>query len=129
MEREKVKQLLPLIQAYAEGKEIEMYDETEGGWVTLDSPRFDYEPETYRVKPEYKYRSFSGDDECWDEMRRHEPLGWVTVDGMRECILSVDPDGVMVGDFEDGNHFFVYMAALDSLKFIDGKPFGVKKED
>lgn len=129
MEREKVKQLLPLIQAFAEGKEIQVYDKTEGVWLTLDSPRFDFEPEEYRVKPEYKYRPFLGDDECWDEMRRHEPFGWVTVDGMRECILSVDPDGVMVGDLEDGHRFFVYMAALDSCTFADGKPFGVKKED
>lgn len=49
MNRERAKELLPIIQAFAEGKEIQYFDD-ELGWITEDPEWHDcFE---YRIKPE-----------------------------------------------------------------------------
>lgn len=52
MNREQAKQLLPIIQAFADGKDIQflLVDESEE-WRTIDEPSFD-SCITYRIKPE-----------------------------------------------------------------------------
>lgn len=50
MTREQCKALLPIMQAYAEGKTIQTcYDNR---WEDCCHPRFDDKPERYRIKPE-----------------------------------------------------------------------------
>lgn len=51
MTKEQAKQLLPLIQAYSEGKIIQIYEDGKK-WTDLNSPNFDGVPEHYRIKPE-----------------------------------------------------------------------------
>ncbi len=51
MTRENAKQLLPIIQAYAEGKEIE-FQTSDGKWSPIRTASFDYPPDTYRIAPE-----------------------------------------------------------------------------
>ena len=52
MAREKAKQLLPIIQAYAEGKTIEWFSAIDGAkWEELTQPLFDARMQ-YRIKPE-----------------------------------------------------------------------------
>ena len=76
MTREEAKELLPIIQAYAEGKTIEICDNI--GWrdLIIDSPKFSCKPSCYRIKPEPKYRPFNSMEECWNEMHNH-PDFWV----------------------------------------------------
>ena len=57
MEQEKAKELLPIIQAIADGKDFTLQTPNgNGGWVdcngVLDSELFYY---TYRIKPEENY--------------------------------------------------------------------------
>lgn len=76
MDRNQAKKLLPIIQAYVEGKQIQhLYNE----WKDIDVLDIDLavNPELYRIKPEPKYRPFKDAEECWTEMLRHEPFGWV----------------------------------------------------
>lgn len=68
--------MLPVLQAYAEGKEIEIFDKTKK-WKTAILPHFDCDPSFYRIKPEPKYRPFKDTEECWAEMQKHQPFGWV----------------------------------------------------
>lgn len=76
MTREEAKELLPIIQAFADGKTIEIYD---GEWNTIpfEDPHFDCKPSCYRIKPEPKYRPFKTKEECWNEMLKHQPVGWL----------------------------------------------------
>lgn len=78
MTREEAKEMLPIIQAFAEGKEIEFrskgFDEE---WKKVNEiPGLSYSSFDYRVKSEPKYRPFKDADECWQEMLKHQPLGW-----------------------------------------------------
>ena len=75
MTREEVKEMLPIMQAYAEGKTIQFWDE--GQWSDLFESDFYKSPDRYRIKPEPKYRPFNTKEECWNEMMKHHPFGWV----------------------------------------------------
>lgn len=50
MNREQAKKLLPFVQAYAEGKQLQCM--APGGWIDYNDPAFLFPPESYRIKPE-----------------------------------------------------------------------------
>ena len=75
MERKNTKELLPIITAFAEGKEIQFFHR--GAWNDVPNPKFDEEPYLYRIKPEPKYRPFKSREECWNEMQKHRPFYWI----------------------------------------------------
>lgn len=53
MNREEAKKLLPIIQAFAEGKTVQ-YKNYEGKWEDTPDPEW-YSGDKYRIKPEPKY--------------------------------------------------------------------------
>lgn len=91
MNREQAKKLLPIIQAFAEGRTIELKD-SYGKWVKSDLLAFDLSPKNYRIKREPEYRPFKDAVECWQEMKKHEPFGWVKdkQDGHYALITAVE---------------------------------------
>ena len=62
MNKDNAKQFLPLVQALAAGKTIQIKTFGSDGWDDLTSPSFAFEPGNYRVKPEpaytFKYRRY-----------------------------------------------------------------------
>ena len=130
MNRKEATELLPIIQAYAEGKEIEIFDKTKK-WETAILPHFDCDPSFYRIKPEQKYRPFKNADECWQEMQKHQPFGWLTSQNgeVNSLIISIDNEGLVIGDRNNGVMGFVTATDLFEIKFADGTPFGVKVEE
>ena len=125
MTREEAKELLPIIQAYSEGKTIEYLIDDK--CIELKDPAFNYNASVYRVKPEQMYRPFQNVEECWEEMKKHEPFGWLTNDSgtyfMMDFVGDTDisiPNAAIIG----------FDKALNlGQKFADGTPFGVKEED
>lgn len=78
MNRQEAKELLPIIQAFAEGKTIQYYTNLAPHWVDIDpdgAANFSSHPSKYRIKPEPKYRPFKNQNECWEEMLKHQPFG------------------------------------------------------
>ena len=75
MKRDDAKKLLPIIQAYVEGKNIQ-YEVDIDRWEDIENPSFRSFIK-YRIKPEPKYRPFETQEECWNEMLKHQPFGWV----------------------------------------------------
>lgn len=123
MNRKQAKQLLPIIKAYAEGKKIEgkLLD---GTWAEMVDPIFNDKAERYRIKPEPKYRPFKDAEECWNEMQRHYPFGWLKKEGDYNFIDEVAESGLSVSDIDKYN----YEEAFDAYTFADGTPFGIKEE-
>lgn len=135
MTREEAKQLLPIIQAYSEGKTIQRYRYDSKEWYDVPSyMKIDFldKPEHLRIKPEPKYRPFKDAEECWNEMQKHQPFGWVKVKE-REMLSPInmfdkftkEGDRVIhvTGTWHDLDDMF------DSFTFADGTPFGVKIEE
>ena len=124
MTREEAKELLPIIQAFAEGKVIEIFDD-EIGWVKKENLKFNLNPDFYRIKPAPKYRPFESQEECWNEMLKHQPFGWVkSPRGELFCIDKVFEEGIVYK--HSSCHFNEYLEGQYS--FVDGTPFGIKEE-
>ena len=126
MIKEDAKVLLPIIQAYAEGKEIEIFDKTTKMWKTAMLPHFDCDPNIYRIKPEPKYRPFKDAEECWAEMLKHEPFGWVKSTLFKDLALVQRVTTLYV---EINRDIIDYKDTLEKFTFADGLPFGVKVEE
>ena len=133
MTREEAKELLPLIQAFSEGKTIQsrcITDET-SLWWNNNNPTFWADGFDYRIKPEPKYRPFRNIEECWQEMQKHQPFGWIKDknDGHYSMVTTVDAA-------EGEKHISIsgdYLCSLDETMslytFADGTPFGINIEE
>ena len=122
MTREEAKELLSIIQAFTEGKTIQLF--TNGIWEDAKNPTFE-SGAMYRIKPEPKYRPFKSQKECWEEMHKHPDFGWV-LDNVGEYVnLSrIVSEGIY---FTKGGGFD-FSKALKGLRFTDCVPFGIKEE-
>ena len=129
MTREQAKELLPIIQAYAEGEKIEMLD-FKGRWVKMTNPDFTLSPENYRIKPEPKYRPFKTKEECWNEMLNHQPFGWVLskVTGSYGSIGSIIQrnNNIEITFSTNEGEQFSTEHLFNNHTFADGTPFGSK---
>ena len=130
MTREEAKELLPIIQAFAEGKTIE-YSGDGKSWFEIDIATW-ISGKQYRLKPESKYRPFKTKEECWNEMLKHQPFGWIkgSVTGEYKQVVRVFGYGEVDLIFNIAyNSSMDYTSGMmfDSYTFIDGTPFGIKK--
>ena len=122
MTREEIKNLLPVMQAFAEGKEIQSKTLT-GNWVDVTNPDFDT-TRCYRIKPEPTYRPFRNVEECWAEMQKHQPFGWIKNSYGHFEITGIKKEGVCFGVV---NNFHGYEYLFTDYLFADGTPFGIKE--
>ena len=127
MTREEVKEILPVLQAYADGKTIESrcIKGDKSLWYDDEDPNFDNDLE-YRIKPQTNYRQFKDAEECWQEMQKHKPFGWVKWNDVQYNIYVVSSTSVCLINGNCENMDFAY--AYQKLTFSDGTPFGVKEE-
>lgn len=123
MTREGAKALLPIIQAYSEGKTIE-YLTTKDKWVELEDPWFNYNANMYRIKSEPKYRPFKNEDECFEEMRKHEPFGWLKPKSENYKTFIAEVGSTSVSTY-DACYNYEYL--FSDFEFIDGTPFGIRE--
>ena len=126
--RENAKELLPIIKAYSEGKKIQFFNGED--WIDKEILSFDAEPHKYRIKPKPKYRPFKSVEECWEEMQKHQPFGWVKNKNTNKLYnistIYKDKDTIEIS-VED---FLIKpFTGLESFIFVDGTPFGIKKEE
>lgn len=125
MTREEVKELLPIMQAFADGKTIQI--KKEGDWLEVGENTevyFSESPSDYRIKPESKYRPFNSKEECWQEILKHQPFGWVrsTISDNLYIIESISDE------INYNKTFASYNESFEWVKFADGTPFGIKEE-
>ena len=132
MTREEAKELLPIIQAFAEGKTIE-YRELGGEWKEARTPTWSSRL-FYRIKPEPKYRPFKTQEECWNEMLKHQPFGWVKSKdkGYFRLIglvqFASELEDVMITFATSENLARSSHSIYENYIFADGTPFGIKEE-
>lgn len=144
MTREEARKAAEVMSAYAEGKDVE-YKEVYNGdklWHSPigNDPVFDWYHNDYRIKKEPTYRPFRSKEECWQEMNKHQPFGWLKLDDMYiniVCVHSVDkkielsPENLKFEDdvpFDIERMFMSFERTFNEYLFADGTPFGIKEE-
>lgn len=128
MNKEEAKELLPVIQAFAEGKSIEVRNcAIDDEWKETSCPSFG-PPFDYRIKPEPKYRPFKDTDECWNEMLKHQPFGWVRKKETNSMfIVKAILNNRGYYDVHIGCNKYHFDEVFTRFTFIDGAPFGIKE--
>lgn len=142
MTREDAKKLLPFIQAFSEGKKIQWLKPDSDEWIDIvGGDNVDFEDLTefnvaYRIKPEPKCRPFKNVEECWNEMKKHQPFGWLkdkdselrNIQALTEKMSTI-ADGVYLRGINLINGWHVFEEAVKEYIFADGTPFGIVEEE
>ena len=133
MDRNQAKEFYPVLQAFAEGKIIETRrkpsavkgTDIPNDWTEMKEIEF-WNNTEYRVKPEPKYRPFANAEECWQEMQKHKPFGWVKSTLFKDLALVNRVTTLYV---EINRDIIDYKDALEKFTFADDTNFGVKVEE
>lgn len=136
MDRNQAKEFYPILQAYAEGRVIECRTKPstiEGSnvpndWTEMKEIEF-WNNIEYRIKPESTYRPFKDKEECWNEILKHQPIGWVKRNGYYYNIIAIGVISVTIIGTEGNIARLNYSDLLSRYSFVDGTPFGVKVEE
>ena len=130
MNRKEAAELLPIIQTFAKGKDIEY--RTKGfneNWKKVTQiPELSFKSFEYRIKPEPKYRPFKDAEECMAEMLKHQPFGWITSQGAFFYIIYIEDKLFGYGSACGTILHSEFNDVLKSFTFADGTPFGIKEE-
>lgn len=131
--KKEIQRLMPLFQAIAGDKVIQWNDM--GVWRDIDGDDEGFFLDTfvgktvdYRIKPEPKYRPFKDAEECWAEMLKHQPFGWVKDKEDRRLVLITEID-------RTGNISLLCNGGWDfdgikeNFTFADDTPFGILEEE
>ena len=126
MTREEAKELLPIIQAWAEGKSIQFQTDS-GSWSDITKDLYPCNhPSLYRIKPEPNYRPFKTKEECWEEMLKHQPFGWIKNNDTKR-LRNIDSVGNSSIDIKGNGSTLYFDVVLNVYTFADGTPFGIKE--
>ena len=133
MDRNQAKEFYPIMQAFAEGKIIETRrkpsavkgTDIPNDWTEMKEIEF-WNNTEYRVKPEPKSRPFANAEECWQEMQKHKPFGWVKSTLFKDLALVKRVTTLYV---EINRDIIDYKDALEKFTFADDNNFGVKVEE
>ena len=125
--REEAKRRAELYSALAKGKSVQVQG-IDGSWVDVDIDKLNYFIETpiFRIKPEPKYRPFESQEECWNEMLKHHPLGWLRSKRIKDIYQLITIRNHEIRIFADLPLRF--SRAYREYEFLDGTPFGIKEE-
>lgn len=139
MTREQAKKAIEVLNAYCEGKEIEVADKGIGNWgnVVSDEPRFNFASFDYRIKPTEEYRPYEDCDEMIEDFNERFradsyvirggdlPLIWVKhkQTGKRQLLTSF---GKTLVDMSDVNGTSVEELFKD-YEYLDGTLIGKKE--
>ena len=130
MDRNQAKEFYPFLQAFAKGEAIECRTKPSAvkgtsvpnDWTEMTEIEF-WNNTEYRIKPEPKYRPCKDAKECWSEMLKHQPFGWVKSTLFKDLALVQRVTTLYV---EINRDIIDYKDTLEKFTFADCTPFGVK---
>lgn len=138
MNRIEAKEFYPILQAFAEGRVIECRTKPSAikgkdipnDWTEMKDITY-WSNIEYRIKPDSKakakYRPFANVEECWTEMQKHQPFGWVK-DNETQSFFVCKAFGNLLFSIGIEDKPYNYNEVLRDYTFADGTPFGIKVE-
>ena len=136
MDRNQAKEFYPILQAFAKGEAIECRTKPSAvkgtsvpnDWTEMKEIEF-WNNTEYRVKPEPKFRPFKDAEECWAEMQKHQPFGWIKCKEGYFSVVYVNDEYAGLGDKYDSSILLASKNSYTDNTFVDGNPFGMKVEE
>ena len=129
MDKEKTKDLIKIMQASLEGEVIECRSLTQSsGWFAHSGDEWNTFKFEYRIQPKPQYRPFKDVDECWEEMKNHQPFGWIKANEYYKNIVELNKDDRVIIN-NDYNSNYNWKEMYQGVTFADGTPFGMKVTD
>lgn len=135
MDRNQAKEFYPILQAFAEGRVIECRTkpsamkgtDVPNDWAEMKEIEL-WNNTEYRIKPDPKYRPFKDAEECWQEMLKHQPFGWVKSkeDESRALITLIISERDIFINSIGGLTMYELM---EKFTFADGAVFGILEEE
>lgn len=138
MNRIEAKEFYPILQAFAEGKVIETRTDPNvvgkgledlNDWTEMKEIEF-WNNTEYRIKQqcEAKFRPFNTEEECWQEIRKHEPfIKYKVIESSKDVYLIIQR--IKTDGIETDVERLDFETAFEWFTFADGTPFGVKEEE
>ena len=135
MDRNQAKEFYPILQAFAEGKVIECRTKpsaVEGtdipnDWTEMTEIEF-WNNTEYRIKSEPKFRPFNTEEECWQEIKKHEPfIKYKVIESSKDVYLIIQR--IKTDGIETDVERLDFETAFEWFTFADGTFFGVKVEE
>lgn len=137
MTREEAKKMLPFIQAFSEGKVIECRTrpnaikgtDVPNDWTEMKEIEY-WNNTEYRIKQqsEAKFRPFNTEEECWQEIKKHEPfIKYKVIESSKDVYLIIQR--IKTDGIETDVERLDFETAFEWFTFADGLPFGVKVEE
>lgn len=113
---EETKKAIEVMQAYVDGKEIEVKSFGSAPFKEIPNPVWDWYRNEYRVKPESKVRPYANADECFNDMLKHG--GWYLDQEKAYCkMCRISNYGFAGLNFEEIVKYYVWAD--------DGSPCGI----
>lgn len=131
-----IRELLPVMKAFAEGKTIQIRKGFSQEWKDIDCDdeiSFNRCPSDYRIKTEFEYRPFATLSECWHEMHNHPDFGWLK-SKHSDSFVAIAYLTQRMGDVRITFNFsesldYKMDQVFNDYVFTDNTPFGIKKEN
>lgn len=125
MEKEKTENLIKIMQAFLKGETIEYKtrasEDLPSNWFIQNEDYWNTDLYMYRIKPKPQYRPFKDRNECWEEMQKHQPFGWVKIEDCYDYMTEINNQNIIIN-----NGYFDFEPACKNITFADGTPFGIK---
>ena len=138
MDRNQAKEFYPFLQAFAEGKAIECRTKPSAlskswqgmnDWIEMKEIEY-WNNIEYRIKQqsEAKFRPFNTEEECWQEIRKHEPfIKYKVIESSKDVYLIIQR--IKTDGLETDVERLDFETAFEWFTFADGTPFGIKVEE
>lgn len=132
MNRKEAAELSPIIKAFSEGRPIQyrIKDNKSAKWNDVDKNYHKFSPHSfmYRIKPEPKYHPFEDIEECWQEMQKHQPFGWVRAKedkSLSLITLMISERDIFINCIGGSTMYDL----MEKFTFADGAVFGILEEE
>lgn len=137
MNRNQAKEFYPFLQAFAKGEAIECRTKPSAvkgtsvpnDWTEMTEIEY-WNNIEYRIKQqsEAKFRPFNTEEECWQEIRKHEPfIKYKVIESSKDVYLIIQR--IKTDGIETDVERLDFETAFEWFTFADGVPFGVKVEE
>lgn len=73
---------------------------------------------------EPSYRAFKNQKECWDEMQKHQPIGWIKLKNPERFYYIT----ILSENLNVCGAMYKYTEGFNDFTFADGQPFGIKED-